>query len=151
MKQEHLKPITTPCQSIKIGEVPIEILKLEGEYCLSQTQAEQAIGKQDHSTLRYQLKRVQLWNSNLPNSLKIRKQKPNSKLDQVRIVHPIPLKMAYLYWQLQAQTRPQAKALIEKLGENGWEQFKEIADSAFRDFDRSKTSTFCQSNLGVAE
>ena len=143
MKPSEILPIITPYRFLQIGESLIEILKLENEYCLSQTQAGRAIGKQDNSTLRYQLERAKLWKSPWNSSLKVKKQAPNGKLDQIRTIHPIPLEMVYLYWQLQAQTRPQAKALIEKLGENGWEQFKEIADSAFGDFDRSKTSTFC--------
>lgn len=39
MKLEEITPIITPYRSLQIGESLIEILKLEDEYCLSQTQA----------------------------------------------------------------------------------------------------------------
>lgn len=146
MKLEEITPIITPYRSLQIGESLIEVLKLKDEYCLSQTQAERAIGKQDNSTLRYQLERAKLWKSPWNSSLKVKKQAPDGKLDQIRTIHPIPLEMVYLYWQLQAPSRPQAKTLIETLGENGLEQFKQIVDSAFSSFEQSQPPISYQSN-----
>ncbi|MCU0546114.1 MAG: hypothetical protein MUE44_28755 [Oscillatoriaceae cyanobacterium Prado104] len=129
-KRQHKSIPLVPCQLIKIGERHIEICQLENEYFISQTQVEQAIDKTD-STVRYYLERQQLWHSTLPDSLTIKKYKPNQQPDQSRTVKPIPLEMAYLYWQIIAQKRSQAKAIIECLGQDGFEQLKKLADIAF--------------------